>query len=72
MEISLIMVHLTLMMEQLFLVGILQFSGTVPNFASIQVDGIFKMLLLRLTYLGSLTNNGTFNDGDGIINMTGG
>ncbi|WMN11394.1 T9SS type A sorting domain-containing protein [Marivirga salinae] len=47
-------------------------SGTVPTFASIQVDGIFNAPS-TLNLSGGLTVNsgGTFNNNSGIVNMTG-
>lgn len=50
--------------------GTTSISGTVPDFANVQIDGILNAPAI-LNISGGLTNNGTFNDNDGIINLNG-
>ncbi|WNB18812.1 T9SS type A sorting domain-containing protein [Marivirga arenosa] len=51
--------------------GTTTISGSVPNFASIRVDGTLNAPA-SLNINGDFTVNGTFNDNDGIINLTDG
>lgn len=50
--------------------GTTSISGTVPDFANVQIDGILNAPAI-LNISGGLTNNSTFNDNDGIINLNG-
>jgi len=51
--------------------GTTTISGSVPDFASIQIDGTLNAPA-SLNINGDFTVNGTFNDNDGIINLTDG
>jgi hypothetical protein len=52
--------------------GTTSISGTVPDFASVQVDGILNAPpTLNLTGGLTVNNGGAFNNNAGIVNMTG-